>query len=564
MKIKSLLVSVIIITIVLFLINIGSFFFLIQSNNQQVNAFQKESTILYLKEQLVRVSDDLTTLARAYASTGDKKFYDEYMKEVNETQTYQKVITQFEDVLPQNLLNIVQNVQAESAELAKTEEQGFQLIQTGDLQKAADLMYSNEYFSGKEQINNYLTQFNTEVEEWISEQTGAAHSRVTTSLIILGSSIAFFSLFSLLASILIITKLKPLFTMIEQTKQVAQGNLTIEPLSLKEGAKDEISQLSQAFNHMFANLKNMLSVVAHSSIELSASTEELIVNVDQSTKATEKIVLATEEIANGSTTQLVQIEESSKAMSEVAQGIHHVATTASDVAIASEKSSNKAVDGGKSLTLAVTQMQQIEKVVGETMGSITSLSTRSQEIEKIVDAITDIADQTNLLALNAAIEAARAGEAGKGFAVVADEVRKLAEESSRSAQQITTIIYSIQAETQLTVQKMGQVNDNVSQGVEIVANTGAAFQEIITAARLVTDQIQEVSAVSQQMAASAEQVSATFESLQTISASSNDSTQQVAGLSEEQLASMEEISSATQLLNNLARELNDEVSKFSV
>ncbi|WPK12721.1 methyl-accepting chemotaxis protein [Lysinibacillus louembei] len=564
MKIKSMLMMVSAIAVILFVINGVSLGLLVMNTKQQVQAFQKENTVLQLKEQLVMVSDYLTTEARAYVSTGDKAFYEAYMREVNDTQTYAKVIAEFEKILPDDILTIVHNVQSESGQLAQIEAQGFQLMQQGNQQAAIDMMYDDNYFAGKNRINDYLQAFNDEVSTWVDELSTTAKNGVTMSIVILISSVVISSLFSIIASILIISKFKPLFAVIQQIEEVADGNLMIQPLAAKEGAKDEISQLSLAFNMMFGNLKNTIVTVNDASMELSASTEQLSVNVSQSTDATERVTEATDGIAGGAQTQLEQIQESSQAMMEVAQGIQHIASAASDVATSSTEVSKQADEGGQGLQHAIEQMQEVDVAVNEAMSSIESLSTQSREIENIVETITGIADQTNLLALNAAIEAARAGESGKGFAVVADEVRKLAEQSNQSAKQIATIIHMIQGDMQTTVQQMNKVNDKVSIGTQSITHTGTSFETIIQAIQTVTNQIQEVSAVSEQMAASAQQVSATFDSLQAISRSSTETTQHVASLSEEQLASMEEIASATQMLNQLAMNLNNAVGKFKL
>lgn len=564
MKIKSMLMMVSAIAVILFVINGVSLGLLVMNTKQQVQAFQKENTVLQLKEQLVMVSDYLTTEARAYVSTGDKAFYEAYMREVNDTQTYAKVIAEFEKILPDDILTIVHNVQSESGQLAQIEAQGFQLMQQGNQQAAIDMMYDDNYFAGKNRINDYLQAFNDEVSTWVDELSTTAKNGVTMSIVILISSVVISSLFSIIASILIISKFKPLFAVIQQIEEVADGNLMIQPLAAKEGAKDEISQLSLAFNTMFGNLKNTIVTVNDASMELSASTEQLSVNVSQSTDATERVTEATDGIAGGAQTQLEQIQESSQAMMEVAQGIQHIASAASDVATSSTEVSKQADEGGQGLQHAIEQMQEVDVAVNEAMSSIESLSTQSREIENIVETITGIADQTNLLALNAAIEAARAGESGKGFAVVADEVRKLAEQSNQSAKQIATIIHMIQGDMQTTVQQMNKVNDKVSIGTQYITHTGTSFETIIQAIQTVTNQIQEVSAVSEQMAASAQQVSATFDSLQAISRSSTETTQHVASLSEEQLASMEEIASATQMLNQLAMNLNNAVGKFKL
>lgn len=562
MKIKTTLFAIVSIVFALFLVCCGSIMLLMSNLKAEVHAFKNEIEILQLEASISKISDNLTSTARAYINTGDKKYFDEYTNIANGDMSFDYVITEFDKLLPAEIVAIAKDTQQDSKDLAKIEERAFNLLESGESELAQNLIYSDDYYAGKDSVNSSLNTFNEELMTWTNEEVAAAENRVSLSVTILIISLILFFVFTVDAVLFVIRKMKPLYTVTNHAAELADGNLTLEPIRVPEKAKDEIATLSRSFNQMYANLKNIIATVYESSNELSASSEELVANAKQSAEATEKVTASVEQVSAGAHTQLEQITESSRAISEVASGISHIASTASDVATSSEDASLKARQGGDKINNAVTQMKEIEQVVNETMSSISQLDIRSKAIENIVDAITQIADQTNLLALNAAIEAARAGDAGKGFAVVADEVRKLAEESNSSAQQIAEIIHSIQRDTQQTVQHMEKVNENVVNGVETIETTGEAFKEIITSSQNVTHQIQEVSAVSEQMAASAQQVSATFETINAITEQSVDATGQVSALSEEQLASTEEISSASSLLNDLALKLNEQVSRF--
>lgn len=564
MKIKSTLMAVFVTSIALSVIVLIASIMLTSSMGNLQQTYIDESEILKLKADFIVVSDQLTTNARAYVNTENDVFYNAYMTEVNETQSYARILSEMESLLPANLLRLIQETQAESASLAQQEIDAFEALEAGDKQRAIDLVYNESYFASKETINGLLNTFDDELDAWIAEEVATVESSNQVSLFAQLGAIGLFFIFVIAAIFFVLRKVKPLESLTNAAEQIATGDLTVALPDVEDRAQDEVSVMARSFTTMIENVKGMLHTVNDTSSELSASSEELLQNASQTADTSQRVTHAVEEIAHGATAQGTQIQESSRAMTEVATGITHIATTAADVAHSSEDASLKAREGGTQIDHAVTDMKEIENVMSETMLVIDQLALRSQDIENIVSAIVGIADQTNLLALNASIEAARAGEAGKGFAVVADEVRKLAEQSTASAQQITQIIQAIQQDTQNTVLQMARVNEKVATGVATVSETGQSFAKIIASTENVTQQIQQVSAVSEQMAASAQQISATFESISAISTQSSATTEQVSDLAQEQFAATEEITAATNLLTDLATKLNEEVNHFKL
>ncbi len=245
-------------------------------------------------------------------------------------------------------------------------------------------------------------------------------------------------------------------------------------------------------------------------------------------------------------------------------GIHRIVESAQVVSDSSTNTADEAALGNESIQKAVRQMKAIGSSVETSATMVTQLSERSREIEKIIEVITGIASQTNLLALNAAIEAARAGEHGKGFAVVADEVRKLAELSRVSADQITTLIHEIQHDTEQVVSSMRVGTEEVKAGVAVVQEAGEAFHKISQAIKEVSGQIQEVSSATEQMSASVEEITASVEGMSQFAKASSANSQQVAQVSEEQLAAMEEITASVHSLADMAEELERLVHRFQV
>jgi len=242
--------------------------------------------------------------------------------------------------------------------------------------------------------------------------------------------------------------------------------------------------------------------------------------------------------------------------------VNRIVESVSELSDLSQHSSLQAEEGGTAVRKVVDQMRSIHESVGKSDEMIRSLYDRSKEISSISDVISGIAQQTNLLALNASIEAARAGEHGKGFAVVASEVRALAEQSQASSKQIAELIQEIQRETGLSVQNMSKVTAEVENGLIVSNSTIQKFEQIVISMKNTAPHIDGVSAISQQISASVQEVMAVAEELSMQSKGNAAISQEVAAASEEQLASMEEISSAAQSLSSLAEELQVQIGKF--
>jgi methyl-accepting chemotaxis protein len=220
--------------------------------------------------------------------------------------------------------------------------------------------------------------------------------------------------------------------------------------------------------------------------------------------------------------------------------------------------------GAKSAESVAVQMSSIEETVESSAEAVKKLGDRSQEIGQIIDTISGIANQTNLLALNAAIEAARAGENGKGFSVVAEEVRKLAEQSKDAAAKIGAMISEVQSETDKAVTAMNKGSQEVKIGAQVVENAGENFREITSLVNDVSSQSMEISAAIEEMSASSEQIATAVKNIDQVGKRAAGKTQTVSAATEEHSASIEEILAASQSLSNTAKTLHDAVEFFKV
>lgn len=356
--------------------------------------------------------------------------------------------------------------------------------------------------------------------------------------------------------------LKPLQSILEKISEISRGNLQIEKIDVS--SQDEIGRLATSFNTMLGNLRELIQQVAHSADQVSESSEELTANAVQTAEVANQVAIVIEQVSYGAERQLQTVEDTGNVVGQMSAGIGEVVKHINIVAGSSAKSAQTAQQGSTAVGKAIAQMEKIEETVNRSAKVVTHLGERSKEIGQIVDTIAGIAAQTNLLALNAAIEAARAGEQGRGFAVVADEVRKLAEQSQEAAKQIATLIHEIKVDTASAVVAMDAGTTEVRIGAEVVNHAGQSFTEIYGSINEVSLQINEISVAIQEMTVSGERIVASVHEIDDISKNTAGQSQTVATATAEQSAMMEEIASASYTLAEMAVQLTVAIRKFKV
>lgn len=353
---------------------------------------------------------------------------------------------------------------------------------------------------------------------------------------------------------------KPLRQVAASAQNIASGDLRV--MAIQYRVKDEIGDMIQAFTAMTDNLRHVVSQVAKSAEQVAAASEELTASSEQSAQAAGQVAETVTNVANGASNQLTAVEKTVCAVEEMASAINHIAGNAHSVSAQSGETAKAASDGGEAVHQATNQMQLIKESVAQAAQVVQQLGTSSQQIGEIVDVISGIAGQTNLLALNAAIEAARAGEQGRGFAVVADEVRKLAEQSQEAAQRIAVIVREIQTDTGNAVTTMNRGTNEVAKGTEVITATGERFHFITTMIGQLNQQIQDIGAAAEKLSLSSDEVVHTVDSVKNVAGETAGDTQTISAATEEQSASMEEIASSSQALATMASELQVIVSQF--
>ena len=378
-------------------------------------------------------------------------------------------------------------------------------------------------------------------------------SIITAIAIIMGTILAYF---------MAVRITKPIILIKENLNRAANGDFTGE--TIRVTSRDEIGDLTKDFNKMKENMIELLTHVHRSTEHVASSAEELSASAEETSKATEEVTNSIQHIASATETNTVGLMESSQSLEEVSIAIQNLAESSAEMSVVGTTISEHAEQGNVYVEQTVQQMNSIHEKVNESGQVLELLDSSSNEIGEITKVITAIADQTNLLALNAAIEAARAGEHGKGFAVVADEVRKLAEQSQASSHQISDLVQEIQKNMTRSTQSMNQVVTEVKEGLKIVGKTEVSFQEIVAMLVGMKEKVTEMAATVEQMAASTQEISATMTNNTDIAKEATAYTQTVAATTEEQLAAMEEITASSNSLSSLATELQDLIKKFKL
>lgn len=351
-------------------------------------------------------------------------------------------------------------------------------------------------------------------------------------------------------------------TMISSIHKDEQGYISVKEFVVT--SNDEIGLLGTTLNTFIAQIREFIGHVGSSAESVSASSQQLTAGAEQSAHASSQVAATITTVAQGMERQLKSLNTTSDTIQAISSSIQQIAASSTSMSDTSTKAANAAEEGSRAISTAIKQMNIIETTVLSSAEVVTRLGESSKEIGQIVDSISAIAGQTNLLALNAAIEAARAGEQGRGFAVVAEEVRKLAEQSAKSAEQIAQLISEIQWETDKAVKAMNSGTHEVKIGSEVVTSAGDAFKQIYSLITEVSIQVNETSASVQQVAEGSKEIVKSIRDIDSVSKETASQTQTVSAATEEQAASSQEIAASSQALSKMAGELQNAVKQFAI
>jgi methyl-accepting chemotaxis protein len=402
------------------------------------------------------------------------------------------------------------------------------------------------------------------------EEFTAPVTKMRNAIVLLGCVCMLISLF--IAWYLAMSMTRPIKRLIGVAEAVSEGDVNVQ---VDTSSQDEVGVLALAFQRLVDYMKDLAgaaeSIAANNlTIEvkprgekdvlgnsfkimvhnLTGMVRQLGQNATELVSAANQIASSSEEMSRGAQEQAQQMGQVSSAVEEISATILESSKNAGDASEGARGAAATASTGGEIVSETIRGMQRITDVVRKSADSIAKLATSADQIGEIISVIDDIADQTNLLALNAAIEAARAGEQGRGFAVVADEVRKLAERTGKATREITDMIKGIQVETQDAVKSMETGIGEVEKGREMADRAGSSLNEVVTGAQRVMDMITQIATAAEQQSAAAEEISKNIES--------------VTAITRETAKGVQESAAAAEELNRQAESLQKMVSEFKV
>lgn len=342
---------------------------------------------------------------------------------------------------------------------------------------------------------------------------------------------------------------------------LSMGNLTQR---FQKNAKGDIADMANALNIAISNINKLLVNIQQNTITIDGASLEMRSKSERMKARTLEVATAIAQMAQGAGDQVRRTDESSKLVEGIFRSADDISKRAEVITQTAERGQTGCLNGLKIMKNMVENMHEISESANITSGSIEVLTNRSEEISKTLRVITDIASQTNLLALNAAIEAARAGDAGRGFAVVAEEIRKLAEESKKSADNIEEVIKNVQKDTNAAAKAIDAMKGSVKQGIVSTKQAEEVFEEINAASHDTLQLSKQVLEATQSQKDTVGSVVKNIEKIVVVSEETAAGTKSISNSSQELSTAMDEVAQTGQDLAEIAQKLKENVAQFKL
>ena len=527
-----------------------------KTNTSIRGILEKELDLLIVDEKLSTNMNRRTSLIRGYMLYEDDTYRETFNDELDET------IALENQALELSASAEVKDLMAKKFEWGTLTDEALAAYDEGDNEKAYEIMIEQAQPIEKELITGFST-LAKEREQIINEigqkviENGEQVSTISVVIMVL------VSLLSILVAYLTSNNItKPLNVVMKRLQSISEGDLSLEPLEITE--KDETGKLSVSMNKMQKTVKSVMKGISHASEELSSHSEELTQSASEVKSGSEQVAITMQELATGSETQATTASNLAVVMENFTKKVQNTNKNGEKIKNSSLGVLSMTNEGKQYMEDTSQQMAKIDGIVQDAVKKMAILDNQTQEINHLVVIIQKIADQTNLLALNAAIEAARAGEHGRGFAVVADEVRKLAEQVAVSIADITGFVEKIQVESNRVSDSLQSGYAEVEEGTSQIAKTGQTFNQINTSVTTMVEDIKGISDNLESIKVNSEIMNGSIEEIASVSEESAAGVEQTSAASQQITSSMEEVAGSSEQLSNLAENLADMVGRFKL
>lgn len=564
MSINRLMLRIVMMFIILGSISTFFLYQFFQSIKYKEDVLNTNIEVLKLEKNISYSITKFQLLTNEYIESGEEKYYDQYQNMLLSGIFHDSMNTIFDMKLLENQKEIFSVIDELAETKFNTEASALNATRTGNHTEAKKLILDTKFVKTNEDLQAKIRELDALLQEKNELEISIANKKYVGSFLTAAAFVTILMILTIIALSMINKKIKPLQKLKEMAGLVGQGKLSFEYIKIKQKSKDEILILADSFQGMIEELKSLISTTQTTSHNLSDTATSLLINSDQTNQAAISVASTIEHLSEGSQTQQRKIVESTLALEEVTIGLNHITKTIIEVLNSSEQADKQAQIGQHANIEVEHQMTIIEETLTKANDSFALLLEKTKQIDDIIASMSEFAEQTNLLSLNASIEAARAGEHGKGFNVVAQEIRKLADQSNHSAKTIKSIIQGIQHEAAGTSRDLTEVNAQVQDGVAAIKNTSNILIDITKSSKKVAAQVEDITAATEQISSSAVQVEEIFKIINNIAEENAVEAEHITALAQELASFTVQISDSAKVLHHLSQDLTTQINKFEI